>query len=179
MTIIIISIPFPKCTTNLQIHTSKQHSCVQGPLRQCFAIRSGASGLLISQSGPENPSVNLVLLHSQTKTFVGTDLVVFFRFNIGSQHRKFEALQWGKWQAGRTRTKSRQHTRHILSAWNAHVQHKLLYMRFGRTNSSCVSYDSKSHGCSYTSTAHVALARISFKKNYLPRAGRLFKALWN
>jgi len=29
----------------MQISTSKQHSCVRGPLRECRSIRSGASGL--------------------------------------------------------------------------------------------------------------------------------------
>ena len=31
---------------------------------------------------PGNPLVNLVFLYSKTKTFVGTDLVVFFQFDM-------------------------------------------------------------------------------------------------
>jgi len=47
--IIIISIPFPKSTTT----TSKQHSCVQGPLRECvWARRFWASLLLHTIVGP-------------------------------------------------------------------------------------------------------------------------------
>jgi len=61
--IIIQNDTIPKSTTNIQIHhfkttvhilntlptykyiTSKQHSCVQGPLLECRSVRPGASGL--------------------------------------------------------------------------------------------------------------------------------------
>jgi len=56
------------------------------------------------QSCPENPLGNFVLPYGKTKTFVGTDLVVLFRFGglvgYSAQDQWFDALQWGEWQAG-------------------------------------------------------------------------------
>jgi len=47
------------------------------------------------QSGPENPSMNLVFLYKKTKTFVVTDVSAFFQFGkrYGSQNLLFDALQ--------------------------------------------------------------------------------------
>jgi len=45
----------------------------------------------------------------KTKTFVGTKIQIwsysFDSVGYGSKNQMFDALQWGKWQAGHTRAK--------------------------------------------------------------------------
>jgi len=116
----------------------------------------------VTQSGPENFPVNILLLHSKTKTFVGTDLSAFFQFGTNWTVRFTRPVVWcaamGE-MAGRTaRDKCRQNIMHV---WSASIAlQSLLYRSQGRKDSSSGHYIRQN--CSRTPTTHMASPWINF-----------------